>query len=393
MECLEYNCINRSMNTTKDNKQISIEFIYSPMNPADLNSIEGKYPDPLTSKIPNQKDMTSTVSTIGGGEAVARIVSIEDECDRLDDNVSGSKIDVFGDALCVGDWVIPATPGFGTWRSSAKVHGSELIRLPNVVQDAININDTIKDKSRRTKLLISAASLSVNPCTAYRLVHSFIPNLKSHGEDVVIQNGGASSVGICTSQILHQRDIPCLSIIRRGTRSVQQMECLIDYVLSQGKASAVICEEDLFTSSGTNTELLKDSLNNISNSNPRLALNCVGGNSALVLMKSLAHGGAMVTYGGMSLQPVTVPTGLFIFKDIHLYGYWHSQWVMKNSNASSSERKAMIRELSDWIVQNKLNVVDKTKVFPLIEYQSALSYDAISNITGLSSKVVFDCQS
>ena len=32
----------------------------------------------------------------------------------------------------------------------------------------------------------------------------------------------------------------------------------------------------------------------------------------------------LVTYGGMSLQPVTVPTSLLIFKDLRFRGFWLS---------------------------------------------------------------------
>ena len=32
----------------------------------------------------------------------------------------------------------------------------------------------------------------------------------------------------------------------------------------------------------------------------------------------------MVTYGGMSMKPVTIPTSLFIFKDISCRGFWLS---------------------------------------------------------------------
>ena len=32
----------------------------------------------------------------------------------------------------------------------------------------------------------------------------------------------------------------------------------------------------------------------------------------------------MVTYGGMSMQPVSIPTGLMIFKDIRAHGFWLS---------------------------------------------------------------------
>ena len=50
---------------------------------------------------------------------------------------------------------------------------------------------------------------------------------------------------------------------------------------------------------------------------PKLALNCVGGQSALEILRQLGHGGIMVTYGGMSREPVTVPTSSLIFKVIY----------------------------------------------------------------------------
>ncbi len=33
----------------------------------------------------------------------------------------------------------------------------------------------------------------------------------------------------------------------------------------------------------------------------------------------------MVTYGGMSMQPVSVPTSLLIFKDLRVRGFWMSR--------------------------------------------------------------------
>lgn len=49
-------------------------------------------------------------------------------------------------------------------------------------------------------------------------------------------------------------------------------------------------------------------------SQPKLALNCVSGQNALEVLRHLGHGGTMVTYGGMSREPVTVPTASLIFK-------------------------------------------------------------------------------
>ena len=47
---------------------------------------------------------------------------------------------------------------------------------------------------------------------------------------------------------------------------------------------------------------------------PVLALNCVGGTSGTELCKALKENGVHVTYGGMSLKPVTAATSHLIFK-------------------------------------------------------------------------------
>jgi hypothetical protein len=57
---------------------------------------------------------------------------------------------------------------------------------------------------------------------------------------------------------------------------------------------------------------------------PVLALNCVGGSSATAIAKILSHGATHVTYGAMSLQPLSPPTSLLIFKGISFRGFWIS---------------------------------------------------------------------
>ena len=57
---------------------------------------------------------------------------------------------------------------------------------------------------------------------------------------------------------------------------------------------------------------------------PKLGLNCVGGASSTAIAKSLAPGATIVTYGGMSMKPLTIPTSLLIFKDLTCKGFWLS---------------------------------------------------------------------
>jgi trans-2-enoyl-CoA reductase len=76
---------------------------------------------------------------------------------------------------------------------------------------------------------------------------------------------------------------------------------------------------------------------------PRLGLNLVGGRSGLNLARLLGDGAQFVTFGGMSREPVSFPTSLFIFKDLNAKGFWLSRWNSQRENLES--RRIMLKEL------------------------------------------------
>lgn len=102
---------------------------------------------------------------------------------------------------------------------------------------------------------------------------------------------------------------------------------------------------------------------------PRLAFNNVGGKSATEVLRTLNNGGVMVTYGGMSREPVIVPTASFIFKDIQLKGFWMTRW--RKENASSEKYNKMYDDLSQFMKDGKL-VAPAYKTLPLDSFQEAL---------------------
>ena len=59
---------------------------------------------------------------------------------------------------------------------------------------------------------------------------------------------------------------------------------------------------------------------------PMLALNAVGGDSALRLMDLLGPGGTHITYGAMARQSLKVPNGMLIFRALTLRGFWLTLW-------------------------------------------------------------------
>ncbi|VDM70446.1 unnamed protein product [Strongylus vulgaris] len=182
--------------------------------------------------------------------------------------------------------------------------------------------------------------------------------------DTIIQNGANSSVGKAAIQICRIRGIRSINIVRKR----DDMTPLVSELKSLG-ADEVLTEDQLFKE-------YRGKIKNV-----RLALNCVGGRSALLLASTLGHRGCMVTYGGMSKQPLQVstspqkfvficviarliPTGPLIFKDIRLVGFWMSRWyedaqnleTLKSSSFVLKERKRMNADLTSWIKSGEFRV-------------------------------------
>jgi len=98
---------------------------------------------------------------------------------------------------------------------------------------------------------------------------------------------------------------------------------------------------------------------------PKLALNAVGGSSATEMIRLLDNAGTMVTYGGMSRKPVTVPTSQFLFKNITLKGFWLTRWIEQHSK---EERKKMLDNLFDLIREGKMKLWMETVEFSQFAY-------------------------
>lgn len=101
---------------------------------------------------------------------------------------------------------------------------------------------------------------------------------------------------------------------------------------------------------------------------PKLGLNCVGGRATSDLLRVLDKGGTLVTYGGMSRQPITIPTAEFIFRDLNCHGFWMSRW--KAENIQGSEFAKMLYELIDYIRHDQLKP-PQCQTYSLNDYKQA----------------------
>jgi len=260
---------------------LTIRFLASPINPADINQLQGVYPSKPTF---TTSLGTSDPIAVGGNEGVAEVISVG----------SGVK------SLSKGDWVIMKSPGFGTWRTHAQTTEEHLLKL--------------EDKEGIAP--IQAGTVSVNPCTAYRMLQDF-GDLKEG--DWFIQNGANSGVGRAAIQLGRHWGFKSINVVRARPEG---QEALVKELKDIG-ADIVITDEEL--QSKSISDKVKEWTNG-GRESIKVGLNCVGGKPATAMAKLLSPGASLVTYGGMSKQPVMLPTALLIFEDISFSGFWVSRW-------------------------------------------------------------------
>lgn len=106
---------------------------------------------------------------------------------------------------------------------------------------------------------------------------------------------------------------------------------------------------------------------------PKVGFNCIGGEFSQAISKRLAFGGTLVTYGGMSKQPVSIPTPLQIFKDVSAKGFWLSgSWY---PNSTFLQRKRMVDEIAQGILEGSLSL--NTVRLPLSQAMTAFQHKGL----------------
>lgn len=241
-----------------------------------------------------------------------------------------------------GDHVLlPA--GLGSWRQFAIVPLAKLILVPPEVPVG------------------QAAMLRINPPTAWQMLHSLV---KLEAGAWVIQNASNSGVGRAVIQIARHRGWRTINLVRR--------EELVSELKALGADEVLIDDEAVAKSVAA---IAGEAL-------PKLGLNAVGGESALRMANALAPGGTIATYGGMGRQPLRVPNGLLIFKDIRWRGFWVSKWYQE---ATVEEQAAMFRELMPLAASGTLHA-PVAATYGLEDFAKALEHAAQGQRAG---KILF----
>jgi trans-2-enoyl-CoA reductase len=167
--------------------EVVVKMRAAPINPADLNQIEGKYPV--------RPQLPATPGFEGAGVAVG-----------LGANVKG----LTSDALVI----LPHN--VGTWRDAVVVKAEDLVVVPDGIEP------------------VQAAMLKINPLTAWRLLHDYVDLQKG---DWLIQNAANSAAGRDIIQIAHELGYKTVNVVRRAE--------LIDELRAEGGDAVLVDDENL----------------------------------------------------------------------------------------------------------------------------------------------------
>jgi len=293
--------------------EVLVRMLYAPVNPADLNYIEGSY-----GKLPS-------FPAVPGNEGCGRIEAVGEEVE----------------SLAVGDLVIPLHTR-GTWSQHVVAAENQFAKLPAELDP------------------IQASMLRVNPATAWQLLHEYREPMEGR---FILQNAANSGVGRAVIQIGKKLGLRTVNFVRRPELFAELLALGADAVFLDNEEGHALARQHM----GDQTS--------------PLALNAVGGESALRLMGLLGPGGALVTYGAMGRKPLKVPNKYLIFKDIEVRGYWLSRWM---ELATHAEIQEVLRPLVEMMQKGEL-LLPVDRVYPLAEFPAALA-DSVRE--GRSGKIL-----
>ncbi|CAN5398945.1 zinc-dependent alcohol dehydrogenase family protein [soil metagenome] len=294
--------------------ELLLEMLAAPINPADLNVIDGTY------------GFLPTPPAIIGNEGVGRVAG-------LGQGVEG---------YAIGELVVPLS--FGNWAQSKVTAADQVLRLPAAID------------------LSQAAMLSINPPTAWAMLEDFVT---LEPGDWIVQNAANSGVGRSVIQLAKARGLKTLNVVRRP-ELVPELQAI--------GADVVVTEE---------TDLRKSVEDLCHGQRPRLGFNAVGGASALNLANALADRGTLVTYGAMARQPLKIPNGLLIFRNLEFKGYWLRRWFQTTPREKLEE---IFTELAALTVEGRL-YTPVHRTFPLTDLLAAVEEAAQEKRSG---KILLD---
>jgi len=232
----------------------------------------------------------------------------------------------------------------GVWAEHICVSAKSVIPKPPLMSDEI------------------ACQAFVNPFTAYGM----LMEADLAEGDWLFLTASASAFSKFVIQLAVNRGVNVIGTVRND----QQKQALLDL-----GAKAVINEktENIYKS----VKLATDG------AMVNAAFDAVGGELGDKVLNTLKMHGKMFVYGSLSLKPIPLNSGLLIFKNITVKGFWLSTWM---TGLSHDQRTTIIPEVLGMLAKQQLKV-DVEAYYGLGEIKKAINH---METPGRGGKILID---
>ncbi|MEO1052001.1 MAG: zinc-dependent alcohol dehydrogenase family protein [Bacteroidota bacterium] len=232
----------------------------------------------------------------------------------------------------------------GVWQEYVIVPAKTIIPTPEGMSDEI------------------ACQAFVNPYTAYGM-------LKESGLEAgqwLMLTAGGSAFGQFVIQLCKQKGINTLCTVRRDDQ-VEDLKALGATVVVNTEA------EDLQKAVKEHTE--RRGVDYI--------FDAVGGTLGAKALDCLTQGGTMLVFGLLSLRPIPLNSGIMIFKDLTVKGFWLTTWM---TSLNKEEKIEVTKAVLGMLATEQLKTKIEAK-YGLDEVVKAVEH---ADSPGRTGKVILD---
>lgn len=216
----------------------------------------------------------------------------------------------------------------GTWREYVCIPASMVIPVPEGMPDEI------------------ACQAFVNPMTAYGMLEE---SGLQEGQWLLI-TAGASAFGKFAIQMAKQKKIKVAATVRNDSQKE---------VLEKLGADLVVNSE---------TEKIQKVIPEKTEGGVHVIFDAVGGMLGAKALSCLRSNGRMMVFGALALENMPVNSGLLIFKNLIIKGFWLSTWI---ENLSAEQRMKAFGKVFGFLMQDT-SQVDVAGKFDLSNFKEAI---------------------
>jgi NADPH:quinone reductase-like Zn-dependent oxidoreductase len=202
-----------------------------------------------------------------------------------------------------------------------------------------------------------AMQFVLNPATAWGLLH----RASLQAGDWLLLSAGNSSVSSIITQIARTREIQVISIVRSGEYESKLKELGAVAVINTSNESIVQRVQQITGGKGAT-----------------VAIDAVGGDTGTQMAQALGVNGKQIAYGVLSPEPVQIPNGLLVYKNISMSGFGIRGLL---ESLSAKEKQEMTAALIDLLVSSDFKM-DISESYTINQFKTAFQSYASGSANG-----------